>query len=625
MKINLSKAVSTFYPNPAYEQVYFEAVANALDAGADEISIEIKIAAFDAPDTLELAIKDNGRGFIDKSFEKFSRLLEVETTDHKGLGRLVYLAYFNQVKIESFYEDSKKREFLFNSHFSGKSHVTEETRESGSNLLFNKYTKDRIYTYDYLIPSKIIERLVQHFFPLFFNKKENNEKLCVTVGLEVLYPNIENHFVSGKSVFTLDKLPELRKTTFLDLSLDLFKHFEIYYSVDNSLESERSIYAAVCVDNRAIEYDLISLEAIPPGYQLRFLFVSDYFVGKTNSSRQKLEFPDDITKRKLKEKLRTEIGNIIEREIPKIKSTNQYTNEYLNNHFPHLIGYFPTQSPGLVLKAVALEEAQRRFFDDQRKILECEHLDDAQYEKALDLSSRTLAEYVMYRMHIISKLQSMTSQNSENDLHKLIVPMRKTMTKDEFDEDIYNNNVWMLDDRFMSYSTILSDEKMEDIIREIVDDDISDESRPDITMVFSGNPNTEARVSVVIVELKKHGLKLAKNEEVISQLRQRARKLLKYFPDKIERIWFYGISDIDPEFRVSLLEDEFKELFSCGQMFFKTQNIIVEDESNPFKVDLFVMTYESLIKDAESRNNTFLRILKSAIRKSVKSPSMNGS
>ena len=72
---------------------------------------------------------------------------------------------------------------------------------------------------------------------------------------------------------------------------------------------------------------------------------------------------------------------------------------------------------------------------------------------------------------------------------------------------------------------------------------------------------------------------------------------------------------LDSEFRISLKEDGFKELFSHGQMFFKTQDIIVIDEDNPFKVELFVMTYETLINDAESRNDTFLRILKSTIKK----------
>jgi len=112
-------------------------------------------------------------------------------------------------------------------------------------------------------------------------------------------------------------------------------------------------------------------------------------------------------------------------------------------------------------------------------------------------------------------------------------------------------------------------------------------------------------------------LPLKKNEEVITQLRQRAQKLLRYYPNKIERIWFYGITDIDSDFRRSLIENEFKELFSCGQMFYKYQKIIVEDENNPFYVDLFVLTYNALVNDAEIRNETFLKILRSSIQKCV--------
>jgi hypothetical protein len=43
MEINLNEAIPTFHPNPSYEQVYFEAVANCLDAGADDIYIYIYI------------------------------------------------------------------------------------------------------------------------------------------------------------------------------------------------------------------------------------------------------------------------------------------------------------------------------------------------------------------------------------------------------------------------------------------------------------------------------------------------------------------------------------------------------------------------------------------------------
>ncbi|PSB40615.1 hypothetical protein, partial [Chamaesiphon polymorphus] len=554
----------------------------------------------------------------DENFEKFSQLLEVDGIDHKGLGRLVYLAYFNNVKIESFYEISKKRIFTFNSKFIGKADVLEE-RGSGSSLFFDGYCKDRIYKYDYLTPYKIKESLIQEFFPLFFSKKEKGKSLNIKIELEVEHPNSNNDFYSSQSVFNLDDLPQLHKVTLEDESTDLFRNLEIHYSIENKAEKNKSIYTAVCVDNRALELDLVQIEAIPSGYQLRFLFVSDYFQGKVNTSRQKLLLPDELTEKALKEKLREEIGNIIICNIPKVKENNQRVTEKLNENFPHLTGYFPKPSAGLILKTAVLELAQSKFFNDQRKILECENLDDEQYEKAIELSSRSLVEYVMYRSLIIQKLKSMTSKNHEKELHQLIVPMQQTLQKEEFDDDIYNNNVWLLDDRFMTYNTILSDETMQDVIQSIALDNVEDNSRPDITIVFSGNPNTDLKVNVVVVELKKHGLPLAKNEEVLSQLRQRARKLLAYFPNKIEKIWFYGITDIDSDFRRSLKEDGYKELFSHGQMFFKPQNIIIDDENNPFIIDLFVMTYDSFINDAESRNAAFLRVLKSTIRKCIES------
>src|SRR5258708_2620313 len=82
----LSNAIKLFFPNPSLVQVLFEAIANALDADASEISIKIDINAFNAPETLQISITDNGRGFTDASFERFKRLLKPPDRFHKGLG-----------------------------------------------------------------------------------------------------------------------------------------------------------------------------------------------------------------------------------------------------------------------------------------------------------------------------------------------------------------------------------------------------------------------------------------------------------------------------------------------------------------------------------------------------------
>ena len=99
MKINIKQAVKLFFANPSLEMVYFEAIANSIDADATDIQIQISIKGFNKPDTLVVKIMDNGVGFTDERFDKFSKLLEVDEDSHKGVVRLVFLSYFRYIKL----------------------------------------------------------------------------------------------------------------------------------------------------------------------------------------------------------------------------------------------------------------------------------------------------------------------------------------------------------------------------------------------------------------------------------------------------------------------------------------------------------------------------------------------
>lgn len=79
--------------------VYMEAIANALDAKATEINVEISAQSKKIADTLQVTISNNGVGFTDGRFKKFSNLFDIEDAAHKGLGRLAYRFYFNGVCI----------------------------------------------------------------------------------------------------------------------------------------------------------------------------------------------------------------------------------------------------------------------------------------------------------------------------------------------------------------------------------------------------------------------------------------------------------------------------------------------------------------------------------------------
>jgi len=280
-----------------------------------------------------------------------------------------------------------------------------------------------------------------------------------------------------------------------------------------------------------------------------------------------------------------------------------------------LQGYFDRDTVGLLDMTSVINDAQNQFFKDQKEILEADELTDDQYEKSLEHSSRLLTEYVLYRTKIIHKLKEIDETNSESDIHNLIVPQRKIF-KNKALTEIYSNNAWVLDDKYMTYSKVLSDVEVESIFKEIEVDGshvYSDKEtgRPDITIILSGDPEEEDKVDAVIVELKKLGLKLSDKETIISQLKQRARRLLEFYPDKIQRLWFYGIIDFDKEFIASIIEDDFVQLYSKGELYCKTQSIVLDTETMVKKsADLFLLSYEAMLEDAESRNSTFLKILR---------------
>ncbi|KAA6439542.1 ATP-binding protein [Dyadobacter flavalbus] len=627
MRINLKNAVKIFFPNPSLEMVYFEAVANAMDANASLIEIFINIDSLSKTETYTIEIVDNGDGFTDKNFEKFSKLLEIEEKGHKGVGRLVFLNYFEEVYVNSIYQD-QKRVFTLSNTFDGDNILSKgHGILKRTSLLFKNYVKNKINSYDYVKPEAIKKALMEHFYPQLYQYKVNAKELRISIELKTNNPNPQYNFYPDVKEINVSQIPDLKLTSFKSEEIDLYENLDLYYSVEQREGAISTTITALSVDGRTIPVDVISKGGIPQGYEIIFLLYSNLFAGKVNISRQELDM-DDAELKVIKRIFGEKIIEILDIKIPSIKTINEVTTKSLENRYPHLNGLFESNSVGLVDRNQSLEIAQRRFFQEQKEVLDAVSLTDEVYEKSLQLSARILTEYILYRNIVIEKLKKVDKENNEDEIHNLIVPKRSTLSKSNFHNDLFTNNAWLLDDKYMSYKTILSERHMSEVLSHLVisDEDSVDQEleksnkRPDITIIFSNNPDQVEKVDVVIVELKKLGLGLAKREEVTSQLRQRARKLLQYFPDKIQRIWFYGIVDIDDEFKVSLLEDKYVELFSCGTVFYKEQSIITDlDKRTEIPVGLYVLSFEAFLRDAEVRNSTFLNLLKEELKGSDKS------
>ncbi len=293
MELNIRKAAALFFPNPSFEMMYFEAIRNSIDAYASKIEIIISLTSYNAPESIKIEIKDNGEGFTDGRFSKFQKLLETEEDDHKGLGRLVYLHYFDSIFISSFYNTGtaiKKREFTFSDKFIGKNeNIDSSIDKLGTCLTFTKYRLQKFHSYDCIKPSTIKKELLLHFYPLFYRLKKEKSKLIIKIAVNTQTSNVEHDFKTDVQEINVNELPDLKEVP-LDNNLDLLSELKLCYSVKKIKNSDQKSYpiTAICVDERTVNVDIISKAGIPTGYEIIFILYSNFFTGKVDTSRQTL-------------------------------------------------------------------------------------------------------------------------------------------------------------------------------------------------------------------------------------------------------------------------------------------------------------------------------------------------
>ncbi|MBR4269816.1 MAG: sensor histidine kinase [Prevotella sp.] len=607
MEVNVQKAVKMFFSNSSFEMIYNEALANALDAGANEIRINISLPDPTQLQNLQLTISDNGVGFDDYRFGKFSKLFDVEEQSHKGLGRLVYLCYFERVYVESTYnEGTKKRTFTFDDRFNGENTVEDiEPYPCGSSLTMQGFAGERLHRNDNINPNHIKSLLMENFYMRLYKKRLNDERIRVIIESHVGGSRIE-------AIVDTDDMPDFSILP-LEHQLDLFNSIDLYYSVRETDEVGKKPITAIAVDDRCHQVAIIDDENLPAGYEMIFLLISESFQGAIDESRQNLTLSGtDLGN--IKRLFREGIAHVINENFPRIAEANKEREESLKNTYPHLSGYFKTSDIGFSSHNDILKDAQEQFFRDQREILSATTLSDEQYEKSLTLAARSLAEYILFRQNVISKMKAFDKANLEADLHNLIAPKGSEFQEGELYKDLYRNNVWVLDDKFMSYCTVLSEAEMSKVINVITDGEVKDpdDDRPDITLFFSADPTKGDRMlDVVVVELKRLGITPEQNSIVEFQLDTRTQRLADYYGRRIQRMWFYGIVEFSEKYRMHLINNGYSPLFSNGSVFFKSKPVYMDlEKSSSVVQNSYIMDFKALAEDANSRNETFLKILK---------------
>lgn len=116
----------------------------------------------------------------------------------------------------------------------------------------------------------------------------------------------------------------------------------------------------------------------------------------------------------------------------------------------------------------------------------------------------------------------------------------------------------------------------------------------------------------MVVEIKRITDDEKDNLFAVSQLMKRAQKLVQHCPN-IGRIWYYGILQVNDAFATLLKQLNYAPLFSTDKVFyqdFKTER----PDGTIVPTPTFIVSFKAIINDAESRNRTFLEILKAEMK-----------
>ena len=199
----------------------------------------------------------------------------------------------------------------------------------------------------------------------------------------------------------------------------------------------------------------------------------------------------------------------------------------------------------------------------------------------------------------------MPSSSAEEAIHNAILPKRSRGS------EIRENNVWLVDDKFLSYSNIYSDETLAKIVQDVGQDiQLKQQRKPDVAAFFSRD-NEDHPNKLVIIEFKKPGADIFENNKALMQCRLYAGALVDKIAT-IREVFAFSVVEIDNEFHKDMKQTGFKDVFSLTERVVYNDFLIGVNSDIP--LHMYVMPAAALITDARARNRVFEDVLKFDLR-----------
>lgn len=649
VKVEISSILNQLKQDISFYQPMLEAIVNSLEARATNIEIHLDTikqkTLFDSLERVTVSgytIIDNGVGFNKENRISFSNYLSSykQKLGCKGIGRFTWLKIFEKISINS-YTGTENISFDFDKNFSEDSFNIKEDNTNQKTIIkfddvltkyYEKFTTLKSLDNDesLIVDINEIRQLIFDYLSVklfLLNKKEIkfNIKIC-----------IENNTVT---ISNNDVINLLQKDFSLFATLDegqtnVKYDFSLYYSFEHNYKSEQKHY--YCAHERTVKpfTKSCNIGVLPDCASSFMLLTSNYFDERISDERNQFTFnladnnkttDNPIPGPMINEKLKQVINEILLEQYPNLADDNEKIIEECSYQYPHLAKYIKEDKSAIKNKEEVVKTAKKKFEDEKEqvknnfsKLLKEGNIKEdvflSHVEKINDISARELAQYFLYREQIIDALNRLDNENSncEADLHNLFMKMGRISLKEESKDTKYDSNLWLLDDKFMSYFGAFSDKQIKIIKDKILkeyESNEDDKKEPDLTIFYSDVNNKQK--DLIVIEFKPISAKSLKKGVALYEIQRNLGIITSSFDD-IRNIYGYIITKIDDEFCRALEYQDLTKLFSNGNtpMFYKYNNKLKNKNGNNVDAHIYLLSAEMICSDATARNKLFLDIIR---------------
>ncbi len=631
----------------------------------EEKKIQIQITRGEFPEKLNFdniktiygfKIIDNGVGFNSQNYESFQTPFSQinKTFGCKGIGRFTVLAAYKDFEVDSNFQENTvwhNRKFKFSTENEIEDIDFKESNNSEWKTVINiqNCTNEIVSEKSALTLLQISQAIMQHCFIYYLNGSLPRIELI----------DLENS--EGEVINELFAKVSKEKERDFDLKDEKFK----FYITKTIKEGNRkNNYLYYCANNRTVGNpknikSINSIFSYPVLIENDYYFfdiyvVSDFLNKKVFNARNGFNIPKErenllfsetepITFQDIEEK----ISKILEKEydefvkVAKEKNINNIKN-YIKNKAPRFNSFLRNEE---ILNRVPpnltedkLEEylykvsfnARKSVESNIEKFIECKDLNEETIEKIKDdIKAKTaydvdsLADYMTRRKAILDLFDKFLDADEngnyklEEDIHNLIFPLG--LTNNELDYE--NHNLWILDERFISYKFIASDKSITSFSQ------VKSSKEPDLILtenhemfdnpISFGDKSSGEVNSMVIFEFKRPG-DIAHQKRKTDYTWEFSELVEPYFDEflyKPIKKNYKGnqviVKESTPKFGYIILDiiPEPLERYNKGRGWKKTPFGTFFKISGELNLHLEVMTFRQLLNSSKQRHNPFFNKL----------------